>query len=382
MLEEATLPKYIKYSQTSAKAYSFFEEYLRSKSKYHQERASYIHSKKANWPYQSEIPIIEKATSFERAQANVFSNPSKEVLEVEAAKIHYLNAFRDASTAIDPNLGTNNPLDAPSAYLYALASIQRFNQTLKLLKPSVNSDLKTYVDIQSEVGNYWLLQMQQWSKDVFRFVLNDNLCKPPLRRHDSSGVKYELGKKFDTIDYNLDEHYQTSDITEKLGFQNRHDEFYVKFSENQAHQNSLKIIGREIHKIQSHQAYDVPDVVRQNFSKLTASFEKLAYSVENNRAFEIISSALSLLQCSWMLDKALEKHPTFKCSKQYKELLESVRSQVPPMATSIFNSTVDSIVNGWAQKPNSIFGYNNCIAYYPPILSLLDQRRIGAHYYQ
>ena len=174
MFEMAELPYYLVKMENPKEAKSFLNLYLKVKSDYHQKRVDFMTELKRNWTKSYEIPYIQKAIDFEKAQATIYKNPDDNILKIETLKIQFLNSFREAYRQIDPNVKNKNILSAGSAYLNAISKVQDFRREIskQLVQKQHNSNdstVKTYLRAQQEYGDYWFENLTETAHHAFQF---------------------------------------------------------------------------------------------------------------------------------------------------------------------------------------------------------------------
>lgn len=135
MFEMAELPYYIDRIGDEIVAKQFFKQYLKAKSTYHKNRYDYIN-------YHFDEYRAYKAKKFEKARMVVFKNPTDEILKLEAKKIQFLSAFREAYKTIDSNVRNKNILSAGSSYLLAMTMAQDFRHEVATSKRMLEVDQK------------------------------------------------------------------------------------------------------------------------------------------------------------------------------------------------------------------------------------------------
>lgn len=147
-------------------------KYLQAKSKYHENRYEYIQKITRNWPYSSERESIKQSLASEKAKAEIYKNPDKDVLRIEMKKIQFLSDYRDAYSHVDPNLPNRNILASPSSYLCSISSVQDYRkEVIKQLGLSTNRTRSDYFKSMLGYGDYWYRNLVSYTDDTYEYIL-------------------------------------------------------------------------------------------------------------------------------------------------------------------------------------------------------------------
>lgn len=168
MFEMATLPYYIKFFKSSKKGKSFFSEYLKEKSIYHENRANYLRSILPSWENPNEKDIILKGLNYEEAQSVVFRNLDEDILKIEAKKVEFLSNFREAFGNLDGKNHNGNFVATTSSYLMTLSSIQALRREIATQKANkyLSNARKDYLNLTNDYVNFWFENIKNWIREI------------------------------------------------------------------------------------------------------------------------------------------------------------------------------------------------------------------------
>ncbi len=196
MFEQAGLPYYLTKIGNKSQAKNFLKLYLSEKSTYHQKRYEYLSRETKNWPYSSDRAQIKKSLEYEKARAEVFKNPSEDVLKLETKKIQFLNSFRESFRRIDKNVPHKNIIPAGTSYLVTLSAIQDFRkEAAKQQRQTSNPNMKAYLNGLEKYGDFWFEKIEDWSNNAFRYPLrhaNGNLAPWEKIRYNFEDSKVDI----------------------------------------------------------------------------------------------------------------------------------------------------------------------------------------------
>lgn len=172
MFEMASMPWYMESFETTSEKEQFLKKYIQAKSKYHEDRYEYIQKITQNWPYSSEHESIKQSLASEKAKADIYKNPDKDVLRIEMKKIQFLSDYRDAYSHVDPNLPNRNILASPSSYLCSISSVQDYRkEVIKQLGLSTNRLRTDYLKSMLGYGDYWYGNLVSYTDDTYEYIL-------------------------------------------------------------------------------------------------------------------------------------------------------------------------------------------------------------------
>lgn len=172
MFEMASMPWYMDSFDTPAEKETFLKSYLKVKSNYHEKRYEYIKKITKNWPYPSERKQIAEALNAEKAKAEVYKNPDRDVLRIEMKKIQFLSDYRDAYSHVDPNLPDRNIIASPSSYLCSISSVQDYRKEIALQLRSAGTKTKTdYLKSMAGYGDYWYNNLTSYTEDTYDYIM-------------------------------------------------------------------------------------------------------------------------------------------------------------------------------------------------------------------
>ncbi len=168
MFEMATLPYYIKFFKSPKKGKSFFAEYLKEKSIYHENRANYLRSILPSWENPNEKDIILKGLNYEEAQSVVFRNLDEDILKIEAKKVEFLSNFREAFGNLDGKNHSGNFVATTSSYLMTLSSIQALRREIATQKANkyLSNARKDYLNLTNDYVNFWFENIKNWIREI------------------------------------------------------------------------------------------------------------------------------------------------------------------------------------------------------------------------
>ena len=313
MLEMSGMPNYLKKIENKEEREEFFFNYLKAKSIYHKRRADFIESKIENWPYSAEIPILEKALVFEKAQAEVLKNPNDDIRNLEILKMQFLSSFRQAYKFVDENIFDKNILQGASAYLLTLMNIKNLKVHLDLYSEKNESGspyFKDYILGLEAYADYWFDNIDNWSSDTFMFPIR-HINKPLLRWED---VRYDFAnsrlnhRKFQNMLNLVDVMPMIYDYQTRLNM-------WISPTTNlQAGLiGDLKTTGinlREINKIENIE-YDNRflnnDKIKNDLKELNYLKNKILQLYQSKRYFNVLDNALLGMLLSNQTKKELQK---------------------------------------------------------------------------
>ncbi len=150
MFEMASFPWYIrKMSKTTPKGEvrNTFKTYLQAKSEYAKARAFYLLEN--NYP--------GKMRDYELLQAKFLENPTDEIIDLQAKKLHLMYSYRKTFSVIDANNNKDKNIgSAIQSYIYTIAVAKDMENYAKHLKTEAkDSDLKTFLQMEEDYAWFW-----------------------------------------------------------------------------------------------------------------------------------------------------------------------------------------------------------------------------------
>lgn len=154
MFEMASLPWYFRSMNKEAPKGDMrkaFGNYLEAKSVYAMQRAMYL-EKLGYYPQKMEYELL---------QSKYYTNPTDDMIDLQAKKLQMMYGFRKTFSIIDPEGKTDkNIASAPSAYISTAAYAKDLIDKAKEIKENTNdSDLKKFMDYEIDFGKYWRDEM-------------------------------------------------------------------------------------------------------------------------------------------------------------------------------------------------------------------------------
>ena len=87
-----------------------------------------------------------------------------DTVKIEALKINFLSAFREAYKYLDPNTPEKNIIPAGSSYLYTLNSIQALRKEISDMKNSAYGTKLEYLNSMEDYADYWYNNLRDWTE--------------------------------------------------------------------------------------------------------------------------------------------------------------------------------------------------------------------------
>lgn len=293
------MAKYISKFTSAQEANTFFTSYLKEKSNYHAKRASYIASLIPTWAWENEKPVMQRALEHEQAKSEILKSPTSDIVKIEAYKIQFMQAFRQAFKAMDENVHKGNPLLAPSAYLYAIHCLQVFRHELEQSQNNLwnrlNSNKQTYLSGQLDYSNYWLNNLKTWTHSIFTDVqCNARKDKSALEPYWANKLKYispnskkeRLGDFEPTPDiskilnYPMDTYYSTLSISSLPWVRDAVNQIKTQMRQQKQYDSYTLLFSSQMKELK-----------KQREDLLTANF-KFLYSQAHNRYLNMLTSSL------------------------------------------------------------------------------------------
>ena len=293
MFEMAGIPYYLRDIGNSSKAKSFLKTYLEAKSEYHKKRADFFSGVSS---YYSSTK--QQAIDFEKAQAEVFKNPTDDVLKLEAQKIQFLNSFRVAYKHIDANIVNKNIIPAGSAYLNTLSNIQAFRQEIARQQARTSSGTYKYDYLKGleAYGDFWYENVSSWTEDAFNF---------PLRHTSEKLQNWERMHNFDNPNVDIDKFKSMLNVTSFVA-----PEFEPNYTRNFDMKNYyINDLIQSIQKsIRGSKYGGMTSAIHSLQNGVTDTAQRFQRSYDSNYGLDVINNALLLIRrtqeaddkASWM----------------------------------------------------------------------------------
>ena len=281
MFEMAEIPYYVARSSNSASAKRFLKEYLNQKAFYHNNRLENINDLINNSSYYFNSYTVEKAKKFECAHRDMYRSLDNDTVKIEALKINFLSAFREAYKYLDPNTPEKNIIPAGSSYLYTLNSIQALRKEISDMKNSAYGTKLEYLNSMEDYADYWYNNLRDWTENAFRYpyrhTLNSLESWETLHNFDNPNIDIE---KFDSmtnvvecVDKNFERNYTGNfhcEYTNLGDYMNRLNGFMKTAQNNYGTRNS------------------------KLFPSLKSAYERLYYAYKGERWLDVINTSLLL----------------------------------------------------------------------------------------
>lgn len=371
MFEMAELPYYLKKMSGNDQPKQFFKQYLQAKSDYHQKRYDFINKKITDKKILIDVANAEKARTFEKAQAEVFKNPSDNVLKTEAKKIQFLNSFREAYKTIDKNVINKNILSAASSYLTAMSATQDFRREVEINAKRVQDEIneiekrqntflrslfpnsqsakadenkkaslkqeEIYFNGLRDYGSFWFEKLESWTPEAFNFPL----------RHVSGNLKsWEKQYDFNNPERSVYDFGSMPDILSKLdknylpvynkNFEVNKENYDLKLQKNN---DIIKTLSSRVKK-------DETIEIAEKIHELEKIRRKINKKYKSDSMFDVLNlSLLSVLKSKELYNLAFRNNlydPVY-CS----EVMDAARETLnlsEGIATELFNELYNQII--------------------------------------
>ena len=255
--------------------------YLNQKAFYHHNRLENINDLINNSSYYFNSYTVEKAKKFECAHRNMYRSLDDDTVKIEALKINFLSAFREAYKYLDPNTPEKNIIPAGSSYLYTLNSIQALRKEISDMKNSAYGTKLEYLNSMEDYADYWYNNLRDWTENAFRYPYRHTLNRleswETLHNFDNPNIDIE---KFDSmtnvvkcVDKNFERNYTGNfhcEYTNLGDYMNRLNEFMKTAQNNYGTRNS------------------------KLFPALKSAYDRLNYTYQNERWLDVINTSLLL----------------------------------------------------------------------------------------
>lgn len=371
MFEMAEIPYYLMKMPEGNQPKQFFKQYLQAKSDYHQKRYDFINKQITDKKILINVANAEKARAFEKAQAEVYKNPSDNVLKTEAKKIQFLNSFREAYKTIDKNVINKNILSAASSYLTAMSATQDFRREVEINAKRVqdkineienrqNTFLRTlfpnsqsakadenkkaslkqeeiYYNGLRDYGSFWFEKLESWTPEAFNFPL----------RHVSGNLKsWEKQYDFNNPERSVYDFGSMPDILSKLdknylpvynkNFEVKNEENMQKLRENKKNIDELAFI---IPKTDVNEVRSKLQQLKYFRSKLNDAYNKGCYLDVLNLSLLSVLKSKELYNCAAGSDSSDDDYisEVMVAARETLNLSESI-------ATELFNELYNQII--------------------------------------
>ena len=211
----------------------------------------------------------------------LYCNLDNDTVKIEALKINFLSAFREAYKYLDPNTPEKNIIPAGSSYLYTLNSIQALRKEISDMKNSAYGTKLEYLNSMEDYADYWYNNLRDWTENAFRYpyrhTLNSLESWETLHNFDNPNIDIE---KFDSmtnvvecVDKNFERNYTGNfhcEYTNLGDYMNRLNNFMKTAQNNYGTKNS------------------------KLFPALKSAYERLYYAYKGERWLDVINTSLLL----------------------------------------------------------------------------------------
>jgi len=336
MFEQAGLPYYLTKIGSKSQAKSFLRLYLTEKSTYHQKRYEFLSREVKSWPYSSDKPKIKKSLKYEKARAEVFRNPSENVLRLEAKKIQFLNSFREAFRRMDKNVPHKNIIPAGTSYLVTLSNIQDFRKEVaRQQRQANNPNMRAYLDGLEEYGDFWFEKVKEWSDNAFWY---------PIRHANGKLEPWENERyDFDEPDNNIEDFGAMTNVAGSID-----DSYLPKYTKGFAFktQSVLDNINSACAEVNTIAKAGLPSGTSSTFYELRDTYNKLSDAYNKGWAMDVINLAtLCVARASQLKDASPPYSTVYRsadsimryCSKAaetcFKKMFKEITEDNPNTST-------------------------------------------------
>lgn len=244
MFEMASFPWYIrKMSKTTSKGEvrNTFKTYLQAKSEYAKARAFYL----------IENNYSGQMRDYELLQAKFLENPTEEMIDLQAKKLHLMYSYRKTFSVIDSNNNKDKNIgSAIQSYIYTIAVAKDMENYAKHLKTEAkDSDLKEFLKMEQDYASFWCNML------IDELGLNkEDGVYSWLERNATLNLKHEY-VTIDDYDINFGPYTYQEDI-------------------GPSEQEDLRAIFEASDKNQVHNIDDIAQmIIKDEFSKITPKFD-------------------------------------------------------------------------------------------------------------
>ena len=359
MFEMANLPFYLANlinANKSSEAKQVFTNYLKAKSVYCKNRSNLLRMNNAP----------RESVEYESLQAELLSNPSKDVVKINALKLQVLYAFRQVFTITDKNNTENkhNIITTVPCYLYTAACAKKMEDSARKLKDnSSDTKFRKLMDYEIQFAQYWKNKMmdelsgKEISSDgeygAFKWILRNAKLDPHWKGNSidpeddlsfkfKNSARLQFGKIDDVAAVLTGDNLTKPKDSYVYGILDVKDDFYaidnyIKNATNmKPNTNKYK---NEILELKS---------LRENFIE---SFNKAFHATDQNRLIASIPAAIKALYNASLLKKEADKlyakagwlgSESYYATKQ-KELADNACIHLENIAKKLYDRAVDAI---------------------------------------
>ncbi len=346
MYEQAAITEYLLDIKDSGKAKDFFRLYLSQKAQYHQNRCEFLSQATKNWQNEDELATIRKSIAFEKSRANLFKNPSDDLMKIEAKKINFLHAFRDAYAKVDGGIENKNIIPAGAYYLYTLSTIQDFRNEIQKQKEQEDIDFDTIIYLKSmeKFGDYWFDKVKSWADGAFMY---------PLRH--ANKLKYEWeGELFNFQNEKIDinKFGNVVDIAKHID-ENFKPNYTKRFNyDDVGFLNPLAIIAGTTEKLK---IKDADKKILQKLDEIKELNLKLVRSMRTRRLIELVNYSLLGVVRAQELDEINKQTDNIE---ELDEYIQTLKMQYSNFAVFSYLGAYEAIVNDDTKK-GELTGYDD-----------------------
>lgn len=346
MFEMAGIPYYLRDIGNSSKAKSFLKTYLEAKSEYHKKRADFF-----SGAYSYYSSTKQQAIDFEKAQAEVFKNPTDDVLKLEAQKIQFLNSFREAYKHIDANIVNKNIIPAGSAYLNTLSNIQAFRQEVARQQARTSSGTYKYDYLKGleAYGDFWYKNVSSWTEDAFNF---------PLRHTSGNLQNWERMHNFDNPNVDIDKFKSMLNVTSFVA-----PEFEPKYTRNLDMKDyyTNDLIQSIQKNIRGSKYGGMTSAIHSLQNGVTDTAQRFQRSYDNNYGLDVINNALLLIRRTQEADDkaywmTISSSSDSRFISSFRSGLSDAKDNLITFTKKVFNNIFYDIKNNGASS-STLPGY-------------------------